>query len=146
MPKLWQRCVTSLSVSSKVPSSSRNSMRSRADILPSLCCRSRRCAPPPSSASWSRFLSSASFCSRLTAENYSGWGWGRRGERSFATEGTEVAQRKCGFSQNATGETSVLHRLFHGRAHGLVAVLFAVPHQDRGHRADAGFFHIDGHV
>ena len=40
MPKSLQRCVTSLSVSSNVPSSSRNSMRSRADILPSLCCRS----------------------------------------------------------------------------------------------------------
>src|SRR5271168_4891752 len=63
-----QRCVTSLSVSSKEPSSSRNSMRSRADILPSLCWRSRRAAPPPSSASRLRFFSSASFSSRFMCE------------------------------------------------------------------------------
>src|SRR5580704_14117503 len=72
MPKSLQRWVTSLSVSSKVASSSRNSIRSRADILPSLCWRSRRLAPPPSSASWLRFLSSATFCSRSMAANYSG--------------------------------------------------------------------------
>src|ERR1035437_3595678 len=70
MPKLWQRCVTSLSVSSKVPSSSRNSTRSRADILPSLCCRSRRCAPPPSWAIWSRFFSSAIFSSSFIGSHY----------------------------------------------------------------------------
>src|SRR5919201_7128039 len=72
MPKSEQRCVTSLSVSSNVPSSSRNSIRSRADILPSLCCLSRRVAPPPSSASESRRLSSASFFSSFMAGNYSG--------------------------------------------------------------------------
>src|ERR1700730_14629855 len=70
MPKSLQRCVTSLSVSSKVPSSSKNSMRSRADILPSLCCRSRRCAPPPSSANWSRFFSSAIFSSSFIRSHY----------------------------------------------------------------------------
>src|SRR5271166_2109295 len=64
MPKSVQRCVTSLSVSSKVPSSSRNSMRSRADILPCLCSRARRSSPPPESASESRRFSSVSFCSR----------------------------------------------------------------------------------
>src|ERR1039457_1735540 len=73
MPKSLQRWVTSLSVSSNVPSSSRNSTRSRADILPSLCCRSRRLAPPPSSASWFRFFSSATFCSKSMGGNYSGW-------------------------------------------------------------------------
>src|ERR1700733_8280967 len=41
-----------------------NSIRSRADIFPSLCCRSRRFAPPPSSASRFRFFSSATFCSK----------------------------------------------------------------------------------
>src|SRR5206468_2501951 len=56
MPKSCERCVTSLSVSSNVPPSSRNSIRSRAFILPSLCCRSRRSVPPPSSARRSRFL------------------------------------------------------------------------------------------
>src|SRR5712671_1996348 len=71
MPKSVQRCVTSLSVSSKVPSSSRNSTRSRADILPSLCWRSRRSLPPPSSASWSRFFNSASFCCRFIGDDYS---------------------------------------------------------------------------
>src|ERR1700716_894753 len=70
MPKSLQRCVTSLSVSSKVPSSSRKSMRSRADILPSLCCRSRRCAPPPSSANWSRRFSSAIFSSSFIGRHY----------------------------------------------------------------------------
>src|SRR6266851_1164674 len=70
MPKSLQRCVTSLSVSSKVPSSSRKSMRSRADILPSLCCRSRRSAPPPSWASWSRFFSSAIFSSSFIGRHY----------------------------------------------------------------------------
>src|ERR1700682_2480827 len=70
MPKALQRCVTSLSVSSKEPSSSRKSMRSRADILPSLCCRSPRCAPPPSSANWSRFFSSAIFSSSFIGRHY----------------------------------------------------------------------------
>src|ERR1700687_6020089 len=70
MPKSWQRCVTSLSVSSNVPSSSKNSTRSRADILPSLCCRSRRCAPPPSWAIWSRFFSSAIFSSSFIGSHY----------------------------------------------------------------------------
>src|SRR5215472_17565702 len=74
MAKSLHLCVTSLSVSSKVPSSSRNSMSSRPDILPSLCCFSRRLAPPPSSARWSRFLSSSSFCSRFIVGDY------RRGE------------------------------------------------------------------
>src|SRR5579864_6015870 len=71
MPKSVQLCVTILSNSSKVPSSSRNSIRSRADILPSLCWRSWRSLPPPASASPSRRLSSASFCSRFILEtNY----------------------------------------------------------------------------
>src|ERR1039458_771980 len=78
MPKSLQRCVTSLSVSSNVPSSRRNSMRSRADILPSLCWRSRRLAPPPSSASWFRLLSSATFCSRFMGKDYSLWPQTRR--------------------------------------------------------------------
>src|SRR5262249_32396548 len=65
MPKSTARCVTILSSSSNVPSSSRNSMRSRADILPSRCCRSRRSLPPPSSASPSRRFNSANFCSRF---------------------------------------------------------------------------------
>ena len=78
MPKSLQRCVTSLSVSSKVPSSSRNSMRSRADILPSLCWRSRRFSPPPSSASRLRFFSSASFSSRFMCGRIIAGTWGRQ--------------------------------------------------------------------
>src|SRR5271154_3283503 len=70
IPKSLQRCVTSLSVSSNVPSSSRKSTRSRADILPSLCWRSRRCAPPPSWASRSRRLSSAIFSSSFIGGHY----------------------------------------------------------------------------
>ena len=55
------------SVSSNVPSSSRNSIRSRADILPSLCWRSRRSLPPPSSARCCAISVPASFCSRFMA-------------------------------------------------------------------------------
>src|ERR1700686_3931626 len=45
-------------------------MRSRADILPSLCWRSRRSRPPPSCASWSRRFISCSFCSRFMGGDY----------------------------------------------------------------------------
>src|SRR5437868_2727330 len=69
MPKSWQRWVTILSSSSKLLSSSRNSMRSRADILPDLCWRSRRSAPPPSSASESRRFSSISFFSSVMGKS-----------------------------------------------------------------------------
>src|SRR6266403_1045152 len=51
MPKSTQRCRTNLSSSSKVPSSNKRWMRSRAVSLPALCSRSRRSAPPPASAS-----------------------------------------------------------------------------------------------
>src|SRR5580698_8203499 len=51
MPKSTQRWRTNLSSSSKVFSSRRRSMRSRAVSLPALCSRSRRSGPPPASAS-----------------------------------------------------------------------------------------------
>src|SRR6266436_4815675 len=51
MPKSTQRWRTNLSSSSKVPSSSKRWMRSRAVSLPALCSRSRRSGPPPASAS-----------------------------------------------------------------------------------------------
>src|ERR1039458_4140102 len=58
MPKSRPRCVTSLSSSSKVPSSRSNSMRSRAESLPSLCWRFWRSSPPPcSAAAWRRWSS-----------------------------------------------------------------------------------------
>src|SRR5579863_6769106 len=50
-PKSTQRWRTNLSSSSKEPSSSRCSMRSRAESFPALCSRSRRSGPPPASAS-----------------------------------------------------------------------------------------------
>ena len=50
-PKSMQRCRTNLSSSSNVPSSSSRCIRSRAESFPALCSRSRRSAPPPSSAS-----------------------------------------------------------------------------------------------
>ncbi len=50
MPKSRQRCVTSLSISSKLPGSNSASTRSRAVSLPCSCCRARRASPPPSSA------------------------------------------------------------------------------------------------
>src|SRR5260370_24616560 len=86
MPKSWQRCVTSLSVSSKVPSSSRKSTRSRGDILPSLCCRSRRCAPPPSWANWSRLFRSALLSSSFIGRHY------RRGRSRLRPRGRGVKQ------------------------------------------------------
>src|SRR5579863_1043919 len=43
MPKSLERCVTSLSVSSNVPSSSRNSMRSRADVFGELVALAQFC-------------------------------------------------------------------------------------------------------
>src|SRR5229473_3901762 len=51
IPKSTQRCRTNLSSSSKLPSSRRRWMRSRAVSLPALCSRSRRSGPPPASAS-----------------------------------------------------------------------------------------------
>src|ERR1700756_3180798 len=50
-PKSTQRWRTNLSSSSNVPSSSSNSIRSRAESFPALCSRLRRSAPPPASAS-----------------------------------------------------------------------------------------------
>src|SRR5262249_25879376 len=109
MPKSVERCVTSLSNSSKVPSSSRNSMRSRADILPSLCWRSRRAAPPPASARESRRFSSASFCSRFMEKNYSEGRWQSRAE------------------QHSSGLVQCISRL------PLPAFLFGVPVDGRVH-------------
>jgi hypothetical protein len=54
IPKSRQRCVTSLSTSSKVPGSNSKSMRSRAVSLPLSCWRRSRSSPPPSSARRSR--------------------------------------------------------------------------------------------
>src|SRR5262245_23407738 len=69
MPKSRQRCVTSLSSSSKVPSSSSSSMRSRAPSLPSLCWRARRSGPPPcSAASCRRRSSSRRFIGTIVAQ------------------------------------------------------------------------------
>src|SRR5580658_9700359 len=90
MPKSLQRWVTSLSVSSKVPSSSRNSMRSRADILPSLCWRSRRFSPPPSSARRLRFFSSASFSSRFMCGRIIAGRWAGRFALDHSALGGEV--------------------------------------------------------
>src|ERR1700682_601338 len=58
MPKSSQRWTLNLSSSTKLPGSSRSSMRSRAVSLPSACCLSMRSWPPPSSAC---ALSAASF-------------------------------------------------------------------------------------
>src|SRR6476469_8899827 len=91
MPKSVQLCVTILSNSSKVPSSSRNSMRSRADILPSLSWRS---LPPPASASESRRLSSVSFCSRSMRRNY-------RGSKTLKHGGGRAATKKKHLTKEA---------------------------------------------
>src|SRR5437870_1557050 len=66
IPKSTQRCRTNLSSSSKLPSSRRRWMRSRAVSLPVLCSRSRRSGPPPASAS-SEMRRSSSMRSRCLA-------------------------------------------------------------------------------
>src|SRR5580692_6830599 len=70
MPKSTQRWRTNLSSSSKVFSSRRRSMRSRAVSLPALCSRSRRSGPPPASASALRRRRSSirSLCFAAAAE------------------------------------------------------------------------------
>src|ERR1700733_6179986 len=123
MPKSFERWVTSLSVSSNVPSSSRKAIRSRADILPSLCWRSRRSAPPPSSASWLRRLSSDRCGSISMAVDYSG-----RGASSIRI---------------VSGDRQGLTVLLHTRAQGRVAVLLAIPINHRGHVIGAALFGID---
>ena len=66
----WLRCATNMSNSSKLPSSSSTSSRSRAVSLPLACCAAIRAAPPPSRASarrassWSRM----SFTAALPAD------------------------------------------------------------------------------
>src|SRR5271165_1553213 len=50
MPNSVERCSTNMSNSSKLPLSSRSSMRSRAVSLPRACCASMRLSPPPSFA------------------------------------------------------------------------------------------------
>src|SRR6187431_3566111 len=67
MPKSVQRCSTNMSHSSKVPSSSSSSRRSRAVSLPFLCCESIRFSPPPRRAA-ARLLSS---CSRMSCMSFS---------------------------------------------------------------------------
>ena len=47
IPKSTQRCALNMSNSSKLPSSSSNSTRSRAVSLPLACCASMRRWPPP---------------------------------------------------------------------------------------------------
>src|SRR5216684_3531997 len=66
MPNSAQRWRTNLSSSSKVPSSNKRWMRSRAVSLPALCSRSRRSGPPPASAS-SEMRRSSSIRSRCLA-------------------------------------------------------------------------------
>ena len=63
MPKSVLRCCTKVSNSSKLPLSSRRSMRSRAVSLPRLCCASMRASPPPS-------LAPARRCSSLSMMSF----------------------------------------------------------------------------
>src|ERR1051326_1368121 len=76
----WWR--TNLSSSSKVPSSSRGLILSRAVSLPALCSRSRRSGPPPASASSLRLRnSSIRFCCEFIAAGedlFSGTRFSRR--------------------------------------------------------------------
>ena len=62
IPKSTQRWVTNMSYSSKLPSSSNSSIRSRAVSLPLACCASIRACPPPRRASSRR----CSSCSRMS--------------------------------------------------------------------------------
>src|SRR5437867_3118305 len=74
MPKSTQRWRTNLSNSSKVPSSNKRLMRSRAVSFPALCSRSRRSTPPPASASASKRRSSSVRSLRLAASRVFGVG------------------------------------------------------------------------
>src|SRR6056297_293067 len=58
IPKSVQRWVTNMSYSSKLPSSSNSSTRSRAVSLPRACCASMRFCPPPMRASARRVSNS----------------------------------------------------------------------------------------
>ena len=148
MPKSLQRCVTSLSVSSNVPSSSKNSTRSRADILPSLCCRSWRCVPPPSSARRSRFFSSSSFCSKFMPEIIAREQDGLRKNRVAAGDSPalcpgflQVAERRSAGqplrlrSGQARAAVPTCLPLLHRRPEWLVPILLPIPK----HSGDGAF-------
>src|SRR5262249_7809778 len=95
MPKSTQRWRTNLSSSSKVPSSRRSSMRSRAVSLPALCSRSRRSGPPPASASVLRRRKSSirSWCLALEVDAGAagdGAGAGRLSGKGFSRCGCFV--------------------------------------------------------
>ena len=101
-----------------MPSSSRNSIRSRADILPSLCCRSRRCSPPPSGGQavallqFFKLLFEIHFRPRASDV--------RPGASDLGLQTSNVEQRVA----EVRGPTPVLT---HAGANWLVAVFLAVP-------------------
>src|SRR5664279_1442671 len=66
MPKSLERCVTNLSSSTKLPSSSKAEIRSRAVSFPAACCFAMR-ASPPASAAWASICSSRAIGSGFTA-------------------------------------------------------------------------------
>jgi hypothetical protein len=66
MPKSAQRCSTNMSNSSKEPSSSRSSMRSRAVSLPRVLRRDARFSPPPRRACARRSSSRSSMSFMLS--------------------------------------------------------------------------------
>src|SRR6266480_1914336 len=120
MPKSCERCVTSLSVSSNVPSSSRNSIRSRAFILPSLCCRSRRSV-----------LRRDGRVSSVP-EAFVRGSWWRDYRRGIAVvDGGRAGVSPVSFyprTMRGRGRTR-LHRskLLHGRSQRLILILLAIP-------------------
>ena len=64
MPKLYERCSTNMSNSSKLPSSKSISIRSRAVYLPFVCCDSILFSPPPIRAfsrNWINFFTFSSW-------------------------------------------------------------------------------------
>ena len=61
IPNRVERCSANSPLSSKLSGSTSSSIRSRADILPALCCFSILSAPPPSIIFARRFFSSSTF-------------------------------------------------------------------------------------
>src|SRR5579872_1981655 len=75
MPNSVERCSTNMSNSSKLPLSSRSSIRSRAVSLPRACCAAMRFSPPPSLAPARRSsrVSRISFMRRFQPTFEYGW-------------------------------------------------------------------------
>src|SRR5437870_6193339 len=123
MPKSRQRCSTSLSSSSKDPSSRSRPTRSRAVSLPSTCCLWTRSGPPPASArrSFSRRTSTGSGIAAGggSPAGFTRWAvlWPVAGGFSMATAASAPAAAAAaaggGHEAPGAGEREARHLLLH---------------------------------